>query len=199
MAVLFRGERCQSHRIYIPHFLHAELVSILIQRPASTRHGTEMVYVGERMRELFQKIPEKYGACCEKFRELTGRRETFQPGRKYGSLSKDLCHPEAIVCCSAQIPTGQSHLEFQQISLSSSHQDPAIGINTAVVFQEMWQRAARKKGTISVAKCQGTLASLCLGKFGFLESPLCNRGEPKPIPYQCHSRLSKLMVGIIPF
>lgn len=35
------------------------------------------------MRELFQKTPEKYSVCCKKFRELTGIRETFQPGQKY--------------------------------------------------------------------------------------------------------------------
>lgn len=76
--------------------------------------------------EIIPKIPEKYGACCKKFREPAGIRETFQSGQKYGSLSKDLCHPEVIVWCSAKIPTGQPHSEFQQISLSSSHQDPAI-------------------------------------------------------------------------
>lgn len=65
-------------------------------------------------------------ACCKKFSELTRIRVTFQTGQKYGSLSKDLCHPKAIVWCSAKIPTGQSHLKFLQISLSSSHQDTAI-------------------------------------------------------------------------
>lgn len=50
--------------------------------------------------EIIPKPPEKYSACCKKFRELTGIRETFQTGQKHGSISKDLCHPGAIVWCS---------------------------------------------------------------------------------------------------
>jgi len=70
--------------------------------------------------------PEKYGACCQKFSELTRRRETFQTGQKYGSRSKDLCQPKAVVWCPARIPAGHSHLKFLQISLSSSHQDTVM-------------------------------------------------------------------------
>lgn len=112
--------------------------------------------------EIIPETPEKYSACCKKFRELTWIRKTFQTNQKYGNLPKDLCHPGAIEWCSAKIPTGHSHLEFQQISLSSSHQDPAIAINTAAVFQEMWQRAVRKKGTISAAECRGIQAGITL-------------------------------------
>lgn len=151
--------------------------------------------------EIIPKIPEKYGACCKKFGEPAGIRETFQSGQKYGSLSKDLCHPEAIVWCSAKIPTGQPHSEFQQISLSSSHQDPAIWINTAVVFQEMWQRAVRKKGTISAAKCQGTQAGIALvGRVWLSGKPFLQQRKTQTYPTsECHSWLPKLLMGIIPF
>lgn len=51
MSVLLHGEHCQSRWICIADFLDAELVSIIIQRPASVPvvgvHGTEIVYVVE--------------------------------------------------------------------------------------------------------------------------------------------------------
>lgn len=51
MSVLFHGEHCQSCWIYVPDFLDAELVPIIIQCPASIPllevHGTEIVYVVE--------------------------------------------------------------------------------------------------------------------------------------------------------
>lgn len=111
------------------------LVSIVIQCtayiPLVRVYGRETVCVVELLSDIdacgnYSTKPEKYGTCCKKFSELTRVRVTFQTGQKYGSLSKDLCHPKAIVWCSAKIPAGQSHWKFLQISLSSSHQDTAI-------------------------------------------------------------------------
>lgn len=51
MALLFCGEHCQSLWIYIPEFLDAELVPIIILCPASIPlvgvHGREIVYFVE--------------------------------------------------------------------------------------------------------------------------------------------------------
>lgn len=33
--------------------------------------------------EIIPETPEKYSACCKKFRELTRIRETFQASQKY--------------------------------------------------------------------------------------------------------------------
>lgn len=57
-----------------------------------------------------------------------------------------LCTMQRIlIWCAEKLSLGPSHLKFQQITLSSSHQYATIWINTAVVFQEIWLGAAWKK------------------------------------------------------
>lgn len=68
-----------------------------------------------------------------------------------------LCTMQRIlIWCAEKLSLGPSHLESQQITLSSSHQYATIWINTAVVFQEIWLGAARKKKrAISVIEMKG--------------------------------------------
>jgi len=113
------------------------------------------------MGKLFHKTCQMW--CM--LQEIQWTKQTGVPVQPTRSMevSPRICVIQRQLCgCSAEIPAGQSHSKFLQISLSSSHQDTAIWINTAVVFQEIWQRAARKKGTISVAKCQETQAGIAL-------------------------------------
>lgn len=116
----------------------------------------------------------KYDTCWKKFNVTTrwNKECPTSHANKVGFLSKALYYAkDTFLVCWEVVSGTPSHLEFQQITLSSSHQYAAIWINTAVVFQEIWLGAARKKRAISVIEMEGIrMAYMYLWEFSFPNS-----------------------------